>query len=479
MKTFKWLYIIAIILLAACSDNNNSSKNRAGRIKSVSAKVSEDNALRVDVKVEFSDPADFRIEYWKTSDPSGKKMTNLYKTDTAVNTKRLVFLEPDTEYTYSIITDFSDAKSQQYTFTTGKAPFDMPTIELEYNKEGTDIPGYILFDRGDIVADKGGYIIVTNTMGKVVWYEPIVRGVKVVNFDEKTNTFTALTGANPNPVYKNMKNYTAEYLQVTDIYGNVILKKDVKDLSLHHDTRMLPNGDLISASFNFKEFDLSSIGGTTKDTVVGDGFTIIGIDGTVKKIWNFFEDGKLNPVKDTKLISVPGRINDWIHVNSVNFDSNGDYYMTSRELPGLWKVDGRSWKLLYHVARPSDGGDVTASDDKYYANGLHSAYPIAPNKVMVLDNATLSEGGRPLTRSMLYNVDEANKTATVDMQIIFPQIYQSQLGSNAKIIGDDLLIYGARNANTVLFTDFKGAVLRSVVVSHLAHRAEYIKELKY
>ncbi|MFR9164969.1 MAG: aryl-sulfate sulfotransferase [Dysgonomonas sp.] len=463
MKTLKYICsVMLIIFLVSSCDDDNGNDNKA-EIRSVKATVSQNNALRVNVEVEFTKPVGYQIEYWKTNEPATKRTTQLGSPGSSKASSTLVFLEPETDYKYRIILPSENLISGEYGFKTGNIPLDFPTFTLELDEKGLNIPGYILFEKADVGS---GFIIVTTTEGVVVWYEPIERGAKVVNFDAKTNTFTALTGANGLDSDIQLKKYTAEYIQVIDIFGKVVSKIDVRNYYLHHDVRRMPNGDIIAVSFIPKDFDLIAYGGSQKEQVIGDGYMILGIDGKVKKQWDFFNF--LDPTKDPNIMNSK---NDWIHANSVNYDSKGDIYMTSRDIGALWKIDAKTDDLVYRVGH---GGNIDMPSNSL-ADGLHSAYPIAPDKVMVLDNGKKTG----VTRALLYNIDATQKKGDVDLEIVFPQDYASLLGSNAKIIGDDLLIYGSRMSRTVVFTDLKGNVKRTVALSYLIHRAEYIPELVY
>lgn len=457
MKLLKYTILIFAVILVSCSDEQSGSVAPTELIKSVNASVNSSNALRVNVAIEFRKKVTYQIQYWKQGSDKNKKTTlAVDASSSALST--LVFLEPNTFYDFQILasTESASTISEVYTFRTGTLPGNISTYTLPVDNMETDLPGYILLAK----RDSPGFIAVTDTKGTVVWYESVPKGVRVVNYDPKTKYFVAITGGNSE------KAYAGDGVFVVDLCGNVILDRESKKLYPHHDSRLLPDGDIILVNYVPKKYDLSSQGGGTEDIVWGDGYTIMDINGNIKKQWDCFNE--LNPQNDPDIMKTKG---DWLHANSVNYDSEGNYYMTFNAPSELWKIDKQTGAVYYRVGRK---GNV-AMDAAGFANGLHSPYLLDVNKILVLDNGS----NTGTSRALVYSVDQTAKKATVSFEVAFPKEYGSANRSNAQIIKDNLIVLGSSTAMSVVFTDFEGKVLRVIGCNYPPFRADYIPEIKY
>ena len=51
--------------------------------------------------------------------------------------------------------------------------------------------------------------------------------------------------------------------------------------------------------------------------------------------------------------------------------------------------------------------------------------------------------------------------------------------SNVQILNDNLLMFGSTQTSTVVFTDKKGTILRTILGLHQSYRSVYIPEIVY
>lgn len=460
-KKIYWIFFLVFgISISACNsddDGPGTIPDKSGLIESVFIKNEENNSLRVKVNVKFTKDVDFYLRY-KEKEGTEFQQTPLVKTVRIINTT-LVLLKADTEYEMEVVFpgQSENTVSNTYNFKTGKLPADIQECVLEQNNLASELPGYILLMK----RDAPGFACITDTKGHIVWYEPVPDGVQVAKFDPRTNTIYAITG-------NGKHQYTGTTLLEIDLYGNIVLEKDIQDLYPHHDIVKNGDGDYMIVNFVPKVFDLTSIGGYKEHTVFGDGYTILSPDGTVKSKWDCFTE--LNPLKDPPDVLTNNYDQDWIHANSINYDSEGNYYMTFNNTSEMWKIDGRSGKVLYRVG---EHGNVELSPE-YYADGLHAARPVKPDEVLVLDNGM--EKGR--NRAMVYSIDPVGKKASVKLDIATdPKYYSPYMGNVQFIDGYDMLLFCGTMANALVFTDIKGKELRVIRTTFLSYRAEYIPKI--
>jgi len=467
MKAIKIIFFLSFIILClgSCdSDNSDDPLVEGVSIKSLDASISSSNALRAEIKVGFTDATNYKIEYWETKDESTKKITKSYEGGEN-SSATLLILKAATEYSYCIIYN-GDKKSEIKTFTTNTAPVSIPKHDLYINDIEEDFPGYILsYNR-----NTPGSVYLMDTKGNLVWYELVKEGVLVANLDARTNRIYMLTG----PTSQSYA-YNGQYVKVIDLFGNTILSKDLTtipelvDRQIHHECRPLPDGSIIMVSYVDREFDLRAQGGTEKEIVKGDGYVIMNIEGNITKLWDCFDE--LNPADDPKIMS---NRTDWLHANSINYDAEGNYYMTFNTLSQLWKIDAKTGEVKYRVGK--DG--TVEIPDEGKANGMHCANPHSPDEVLIIDNARNENEG---SRAIMYKVNTGQKSADITLNSELPQEYSSPNRSNVQKINDNMLVFGSGTARLILFTDCqaKAKVLRAISTPQIFYRVEYIPSIEF
>ncbi len=432
-------------------------------IRSLEASISPDNALRAEIQVSFTEGTSYQIEYWPTGDETVKRVTQSYD-GTAMSSATLILLKPDTEYSYRVL--YGNQKSEIKTFTTLSTPISIPKHDLYVDEMEEDLPGYIL----SYVRSSPGAVYLMDTKGNIVWYQTVEEGILVANMDKRTNRIYMLTGPT-SEVYA----YNGQYVKVIDLLGNTIFSKDLltipelADRQIHHECRPMPDGSVLMVSYVDREYDLTAQGGSQHEMVKGDGYVIMDMEGNITQMWDVFDD--IDPREDPNVMATK---NSWVHANSVNYDEEGNFYMTFRTLSQLWKIDGKTGDVKYRVGK---NGTVTMPE---YGNsdGLHCANPYSPNEVMVFDNG---QSGNYGSRAVMYKINEAEQTATIVVNSELPHEYSSPLRSNVQKVKEDMLMFGSGVARLILFTDTKpqAQILRAISTPQPFYRTEYIPSIAF
>lgn len=118
MKSTAFLLISFVFLLCGC-ESEKAPLHPSDVIRSITAHVQEDNALRVDIGIDFKQPVDYSVSYWKPGDEERARNTEPLAAE-GKHTTTLIFLEPDTEYCFRILvkTDTDTIESDTYIFRT-------------------------------------------------------------------------------------------------------------------------------------------------------------------------------------------------------------------------------------------------------------------------------------------------------------------------------------------------------------------------
>ncbi|GJH41246.1 hypothetical protein RCZ04_17960 [Capnocytophaga sp. HP1101] len=460
-------------LLVSCKKDDPINPPYQGTLTAFEVALSKTNHLRAEVTATFSGETPFRIAYWEASNPAKVQQTNSYE-GKGTEHKTLLFLKPNTEYACKLLYG-NGLETEVKHFKTKEVQAFLPNATITKDELTEDLGGYFLTNNRP-----AKYIYLMDTQGVVVWYEQVPEVPVVVNYDARTQRFYMLT----NPVYSITQTEASNFMlnskavKVIDLYGNVIFQKELSTIPAfagrmaHHECRPMPDGSIGLVTYIDKTFDLSAKGGTATETVKGDGFVIIDLNGNVTKQWSCFD--YVSPTDDPNIMS-QGVKEDWLHANSFNYDSEGNYYMTFNRYGELWKIHGKTGELLYRVGR----NGTLKPEAKYFAHGMHSANPQAPNEVLVIDNARSDADTG--SRAILYKVNEQNKTVTVPQSIALPKGTNSANRSNAQFIGNDLTLFALSTRKEILITNRKenAEIKRYLTLQTPFYRVEYIPTIHY
>jgi len=429
---------ISCAVLSCKDDPSGSPEIRAFEIVASSA-----NVLRAEVRIRFSEKTTYRIAYWPTGDETATRTTEPYESS-AKASATLIFLRPDTEYSCRIL--HGGESSEMKTFATRSLPANFPKHDLLVDKEMPEEPsGHILaYTRHS----PGGLVYLMDARGRMVWYETVDEGVLVANMDPKTKRIYMLTG-----LISELYAYSGRYVKVIDLLGNELFSKDlfsVPELSgrqMHHECRPLSDGSALLVSYVEREFDLRARGGGEREIVRGDGYVVMDMQGNIAQMWDCY--GHIDPRDDPHIMA---NKNSWLHANSINYDSEGNFYMTFRNLSQLWKIDPSTGAVKYRVGK---------------------------NGTVALPNAGIPDGLHCANRALVYKVDPAGQTAEVTINSELPIEYSSALMSNVQKINDDMLLFGSGSARMIIFADTasRANILRVLSAPQQFYRAEYIPSL--
>lgn len=464
----KVLFIALVTSLVFCS-----CQKEIGSVSDVLSAMqlasSSDNVLRYKVNFDFKRPCTYSVEYWETSKPGSKATTKELESDSGKGTSVIMFIKAETAYTCRAVLkcDGNVLYSEEQSFRTGSLPSGVPAYSINSNYPNTEIPGYLLQAQA---SSPVGYLTFATTDGDVVWYQEVDQAVRHYDFDPATGTFVALIGFKNSMSDVKYQRFCKTFIRM-DLEGNILEEWDINAETVdyaHHDVRFLPNGRTAILHSVPKNYNLSPAGGPASQDVYGDGFTVLSADGAKEFTWDCF--GELDPVKDSYL-NVNEKYYDLVHANSVAWDEKGNWYFTLNNLNELWKIDGKTGKVLYRVG---EHGNISIPDNGH-TSGIHSAVVLGEDRILVTDNG--SKTG--VTRALVYNVNTTSASASLDLNVSFPAGLNSTDRSNCQLIGDSMIFFGSTAGRCNVFTDMKGNVLKVLGRTGISYRAFYYETINY
>lgn len=315
--------------------------------------------------------------------------------------------------------------------------------------------GYVLLSQ----RDDPGALFLLNSKGQVVWFHQVKgTGFKTAHFTAN-KTFLCILGG---------KEYATSYgNQILEISleGDTLLnlRKGQGDFTAnaHHEVLLNPDNNIVLLSTVEKVVDLSSAGGSTRDTVKSDGILVLDRKG--HKLWEWTVFDALNPLTDTAILHTR---TDWMHANSLSYDKDGNYLISFYNNGQIWKLDAHTGRVIWKFGR---GGDFSYPDSAAFDMG-HAVHINSENDLMLFDNGV----SRQLSQTLSFHLDEQNKTAAVNIHSPLPAyLFNDRMGS-AYLVDKDNLLQCCSKRNTVLLSDRHGTPLWQLRCTFIPYRAEFI-----
>jgi len=447
--------------LASCGDDGDDAISVLG----VSVASDPDNALRYPVTVSVSHDCEVSVTYWPVDEPARQRTTRSVATSGAVADLVITFVKASTDYSFAVNIN-GQRHEGEYKFQTSLLPAGVPVYNVSINEPGAPSDGYIL----QWQATNPGYVTFCDMDADVVWYEKFDQAIRMAHYDPGQRKLCVLTGFRDGVNSKNFQRLCDKIITL-DLEGNRDVQWIAADDNVpypHHDIKFTPSGELIMVCNTIRKYDLTGYGLGEDTEVWGDGFTIIASDGSVIRKWNNFDE--MTPFNSNDVILEAGAVKDFLHANSVNWDSEGNYYMTFNRINQLWKIDAVTGKVLYRVG--PDGN--VALDELGYASGLHAAEPLAPDKVLCYDNGS----DRGYSRAVIYEIDPVVMSAKVTLSVSIPSEYSSTDRSNVQLVRNgSMLMFGNTLGRSNVFTDLSGKILKVITRTGISYRSYYYEDI--
>ncbi|MEY3387178.1 MAG: hypothetical protein RIR53_1989 [Bacteroidota bacterium] len=212
-----------------------------------------------------------------------------------------------------------------------------------------------------------------------------------------------------------------------------------------HEGKMWTDSSYIILGHDDRLVDMSAlvIGGQTDAIVRGAIIQERTFNGQVLFEWRSLDH---IPVTDaTEDIDLLQKRIDYIHVNSINRDANGDLIISCRHLDEVICVSRTTGNVLWRLGgAKSNGNQFTIIGDSVGGfNGFshqHTAIITSRGTLMLFDNGNLKPAPRS-SRVVEYALDIANRKATRVWQYVpIPRVFSGSMGSIQELENENILV---------------------------------------
>jgi hypothetical protein len=197
-----------------------------------------------------------------------------------------------------------------------------------------------------------------------------------------------------------------DMLEVESIFNIEGYKTNGHDWSFDNEGNILLMGQAKSY------IDMSSLieGGNINAEVLDVVIQEFDKDGILKYTWNSADhfdifDGNEN----SDYLDYTEAQLDYVHANSVAFDSDTSFLLSNRHMDEITKVDRRSGEIIWRLGGKNN--QFTFINDTIGFSHQHSVSKLENGNILLFDNGNLHDS--QVSTSIIYELDEINKTATL------------------------------------------------------------------
>jgi hypothetical protein len=271
-------------------------------------------------------------------------------------------------------------------------PASFPKYEIISNNSPSD--GYYFISPVQMPNKLPGYLAAIDNYGTPVYYRYFT---KVLNsFGVQRNNLLSFMGrATTGAMFYIMDStYT-----IIDSVKSKTYKPDP------HDFIALKNGHFLFIANDPRTMDMSSYGGKTNASVVGCVVQELDQNKNVVFEWKTWDHFKISDsYADLTVSSV-----DLIHHNSIDVDEDGNYFLISRSLNEVTKINGQTGAIIWRMGGKNNQFRFTDTTSVF---SMPHDFRKLPN-----GNFTLFDNGNnrnpPYSRAMEYSIDQVNKVVTL------------------------------------------------------------------
>lgn len=412
------------------------------------------NRLRFQVMVTCSKPCPVYLRYWKTN--SRDTFYTPISTRQAQDTLTITNTEAETHYQFQVMmAPYPDQPGRIHNFNTGLIYHATPYFDLEYVDSAYAPAIKDTYFLTQILTEPGSLVII-NSKGNIVWYEPFKKGVKVSHWTPQ-HTILCIAGS------ENIPSSGGDEIIETDLQGHVLRHLQTghggMDEMVHHEVRADSAQSIYALTFTTQLHDLHTVGGAVNDTIHGDGIVLF--DRHDKKIWHWSSLDHLDPLHEKDILK---KKKDWGHANALFRLADGNFLISFRDFSQVWKVRYPDGQVLWKLGR---GGDFKLPDSLVFS-GQHAIQLNAAGQLTMLDNGMQRKQGRALSLAL----DTVHHTVQAVINTPVPLQYFSATKGNMQVLDSQHLLFCLTDPRVFLVEDLQGQVRWKINLAGDPYRLE-------
>jgi len=283
---------------------------------------------------------------------------------------------------------------------------------------------------------------IVDSSGRVIWFSAVTNGQVAADFRVQSyRGKPVLTWAQQSNFGKLAGDESVNYI-ADDTYHIIATVKAGNGLNADaHEFLLTPQGTALVTIYNSVTADLTTVSGS-KNAPVWEG-AIQEIDvATGKVVFEWHSLGKVGFEESYwPLPGSPTEAWDYIHINAIALDADGNLLLSARHTSTVYKLDRHTGDVIWRLGgKKSDfrlGADAAFSFQ-------HNAVAVGHNTIRIFDNEVNPKPVLPWSRVIWLKLDPSAKTATLIRSISHPDHISaiSQGSAQALDNGDTFVGWG-------------------------------------
>lgn len=326
-----------------------------------------------------------------------------------------------------------------------------PVMDITVPADGTD-EGYIFL--GARVRDGQSGALVIDDTGEPVWFSPPIShldahyDVRVQEYQEEpVVTFSEANVRGPNGWRRG--HYVicdGAYERIAEFgIGNGFAGGD------HHELLLTEGGTALVGTYHPVAWDLSPFGGPEDGIAVDNIIQELEIEtGRVLFEWHSLDHIAIDETYST-VPTETGRQFDYLHMNSIGVDPEGDLVISARHTHAAYSIDRRTGDILWRLNGKQSDFEMGEGAPFAYT---HDARLYADGRFTLFDNAAGSSNPDVQSRGIALQLDTEAMTATLEQEYFHPDEILSVSQANVQSLSNGNVFVGWGSAP--VFSEYTG-----------------------
>lgn len=446
--------VITLALSAACGGDLVTPTGPPPVITASSVAPNPHNVLSAVVSVVVADADSVAVRHGPSGGPLDVLTPSVLVTGGQASVP--VFgLEASTSHTFEVVAYGGGhvIAGDPLALVTGALPADLPPFVA---LGPAPSPGYVAFAAG-------GYGLVINNTGRVVWYRHFPDGVGLNFQPQATGRYTVRP-----PLWEGSPD--APWLEL-DALGNVIRTIGCAGglVSRFHDVLARPDGSYWMMCDETRVINLAGAGGMDAAQVTGTVFQHVSATGALLFEWSAFDHFELLDLPPNER---SGQTVNWTHGNALDLDAEGHLLVSFRNLSEITRINTQTGQVLWRMGGTRNQFAITGTAAPAFSR-QHGVRAIAPGRLLLLDNFH----DPAFSRAEWYTYNSTAKSAGLTSAFGSTPPTLAGLGGTAQALPGDRLLVTFGSGRRVEEYDASGAVVWWIESPHYIFRAHRFPSL--
>ncbi len=218
-----------------------------------------------------------------------------------------------------------------------------------------------------------------------------------------------------------------------------------------HELQMLPNGHVLLIALDPQQMDLSSVvqGGKQNAVVIGNHVQELDTNGNVVFEWRCWDHFAIT---DADHVDLTANTIDYVHMNAISIDTDGNLVISSRHLSELTKINRTTGEIMWRLGGKNNQFLFSGTEPGF--TWQHDARALGGGRYSLFDNGNWNTP--PETRVLEYQLDTVHAGATLAWQYSHDPPYYTWWMGNAQRLPNGNTLIGWADASLPKLTEVTG-----------------------